>query len=82
MKTAKEITEDLVKEQEYEEKMQTYLILVTHEEGYWTKLQNLEMIRKFILKFEYYPNEDVAMKGMEDALKWVLSDETKDGNSI
>ena len=73
MKTAKEITEYLTKEQNHNQDMQIHLVHIEHPKGYWTKMQTLEVIREFMLKFEYYPNKSYAMEGIKDALEFVLS---------
>lgn len=72
MKTAKEITEYLVKESQYNEEHNRHLILVHHPQGYWDKIETLEKLREFMLEWEYYPEKENAMKGVEEALRWVL----------
>lgn len=74
MKTAKEITEYLVKEGQRCEEQNRNLTYVIRPEGYSEKMETLEKLREFMLEWEYYPDNESAMKGIEYALRWVLSD--------
>ena len=72
MKTAKEITEYLTKEKKDIDDRNQYAIYIEHEEGYWSKIEMLKEIRKILLDFEYMENTGYTLKGIEDAMKWVL----------
>lgn len=72
MKSAKEITEYLEREYQSNEDANIHLVYVQHEDGYYTKIDTLKMLREYLLKWEYYSNTDYDMKGIENALKWVL----------
>lgn len=77
MKTAKEITEYLTKEYQHNEDMNIHLVYIQHPEGYDDQLEMLQKMRKWLLEYEYYPGTKSAMKGIEDALRWILEEEKK-----
>ena len=76
MKTAKEITEHLTALEDEEETDNRHLVYVPHygTYKYRTMVDTLEKLRNIILENEYYPYQDKANEGIEDALRWVLGD--------
>lgn len=75
MKTAKKITEYLVAQAEKNEQSMIHAVYVTRSEGYRYKMDALNHIRELMLRYEYYPDTNTAMKGIKEALEWVLEKE-------
>ena len=77
MKTAKEITEYLTKEKKEIDEANEHLVYIEYEEGYWSKIEMLKAMRTHFLDFEYMENTGYTLKGIEDALRWILGDQEK-----
>ena len=80
MKTAKEIIEYLIKESNYNEQQMIHLVAIHHEPWYYHKMEMLKTLSEYMLKFEYYPNKENSMKGIEEALKWILDGAGREQN--
>ena len=75
MKTAKEITEYLTKEKKEIDDANEHLVYIQQPEGYWSKIEMLKAMRTHFLDFEYMENTGYTLKGIEDALRWILEEE-------
>lgn len=72
MKTAKEITEYIEKENEINISSVQFTIYRPKSNGYYAKFATLEALREFLLKYEYYKGKESQLKGVEEALRWIL----------